>query len=162
MEKKSKSCYCPTSNSEDEKKKSSMSRSLKIYTRQKIQDSDSQPVVTLAPNQTYTIVVPVNVHQGTSSLAATFTWGDTAAVGQNTSDISLNILRDGLSITKGQRIVYQNTFTLSQVSPFIGGRSFIFSDKTHRGPRVYTLLFTNSALSTVSILVRVINFTVTC
>jgi hypothetical protein len=136
---------------------------LNIYTKQRIQDSDTVPVRTMAPGDSFTLRLPVTVHQGTVSLGTSFTWGDNApADTTSVENIVLNIFRDGKTVTKGERIVFEETFALTDVTPFIDGRALIFSDRTTRGRHIYKLVFTNTTTSTVSIFLRVINFTITC
>jgi hypothetical protein len=136
---------------------------LRIYARQRLQSSPAQPIATIAPGSAYALRVPVTVHQGTVSLASSFSWSDTSRPDStNVETVAIEVLRDGKSVTKGARIVYEETFSVTNVTPYVAARSFAFVDRTARGRHTYTLRFTNSTLSTVSLVLRDINFTVTC
>jgi hypothetical protein len=139
------------------------SSALKIYAKQRLRISPTRPLATIAPGNAYALRVPVTVHQGPVSLASAFTWSDTSQPNSsNVETVALDVLRDGKTVTKGPRIIYEESFSVTNVTPFVASRSFVFSDRAERGRHVYTLLFTNSTLSTVSLVLRDINFTVTC
>lgn len=135
---------------------------LKIYSSQEIEDSDASPVAVLNPGDTYMTSVPVRVHQKNISVSISFTCSVIFEVGNNNLDVQINILRDGETITKGNRSALLSPNVVAMPTPYVFGRTLIFSDNPPLGKHEYTLLFQNMTDSTLTTLLRVITFTITC